>query len=157
MAFNKQSRRQKALAYVAKNPDATIDDIVKHCGVTRHYAHNIRYVSKKNAAPVTAPAAPPVAETATPPVSTAAVDPRLVRYGEFHSVAMTTQHLMMAMRSGESVPYMSAPQAEALHMIARNVAHIVNDNPNHAESWEGVASYANLIADHLRAGGHSEA
>lgn len=40
-------------------------------------------------------------------------------------------------------------QLEALEMIARKLARIINGDPNYADSWVDIADYAKLVADRL--------
>lgn len=70
---------------------------------------------------------------------------RQSQYGSFKDVADTTAALMDQFALGR----MSNVQREALHMICSKLARIANGDPNHVDSWHGIAGYATLVVDDL--------
>lgn len=72
------------------------------------------------------------------------------RYGPFSGHAKITQLLQRDMRSCIGWNNLSAPQKEALEMIAHKIGRILNGDPDYDDSWVDIAGYATLVADILQ-------
>lgn len=74
------------------------------------------------------------------------------RYGTFAGYAEISQQLKGVIRSFEAKRGcdLDPDQSEALSMICHKIAHILNGDPNYADSWVEIAGYAQLVADRLK-------
>ena len=75
---------------------------------------------------------------------------RQSQYGDFSSVADTTQMLFKSLKDGDSFEDMTSSQIEALHMICSKMARIVNGNPDYLDNWHDISGYATLIEKELK-------
>ena len=79
------------------------------------------------------------------------LDERGDRYGKFFTHSALTQSLKELIREHLAMheKVLEDDQAEALEMICTKIGRIVNGDPNHADSWQDIAGYAQLVADRL--------
>lgn len=70
-------------------------------------------------------------------------------YGEFDHNARLSQELKDIGKSHCKV-ILPAIHAEALDMIFLKISRILTGDPNHVDSWDDIAGYAKLVADHVR-------
>ena len=73
-------------------------------------------------------------------------------YGDFETEAMLIQELNTAvLYHAESVSEveLSPLHREAIHMILHKIGRIANGNPNHADSWQDIAGYAQMVVDYI--------
>lgn len=75
---------------------------------------------------------------------------RAERYGRFDRLSTISQRLKAVMFHYRKREDLSHGQAEALDMIASKVARILNGDADYTDSWDDIAGYAKLVADHLR-------
>jgi hypothetical protein len=81
------------------------------------------------------------------------------RYGKFIDHARITQELKVLIAEhtpqqrrlpdGTWIPHLAPDQQEALDMICHKIGHILNGDPNYADSWHDIAGYAQLVSDRL--------
>ncbi|CAB4120992.1 hypothetical protein UFOVP4_50 [uncultured Caudovirales phage] len=76
---------------------------------------------------------------------------RAERYGQFERLSTIAQRLKAVMFHYRKREDLSHSQAEALDMIANKLARILNGDADYTDSWDDIAGYAKLVADHLRA------
>lgn len=75
---------------------------------------------------------------------------REARYGNFAKNAALAQAIKAAFAAGERWQTLSVDESEALEMIARKVARIVNGGAaDYPDSWLDIAGYATLVANRL--------
>lgn len=70
-------------------------------------------------------------------------------YGSFAVNAQISQHLKSIVRAYKHQE-LGTIHLEALDMIFLKISRIVTGNPDHADSWDDIAGYAKLVADHVR-------
>ena len=73
------------------------------------------------------------------------LDERGERYGKFSNHAELSQKLKQAMKEKATWWNLSPSQQVSLEMIAHKIARILNGDPNFADNWHDIASYATLI------------
>ena len=72
-------------------------------------------------------------------------------HGDFALQARIAQAIEAIMAMPESNwGSLSAPQREALGLIATKIGRILAGDPDHADHWRDIAGYAQLVADTLR-------
>jgi len=71
-------------------------------------------------------------------------------YGPFISNAETTQDMYQAALNGDNAIMLKSIHKEAIHMICHKISRIVNGNCNNSDSWDDIAGYAKLVANHLK-------
>ena len=76
------------------------------------------------------------------------------RYGVFTRHAEISQQLKEVINQYQSgargcCRVLAADQQEALDMICHEIGRIMNGDPDYADSWHGIAGYAQLVADRL--------
>ena len=75
---------------------------------------------------------------------------REVTHGDFEIKAIWIQEIMENLIGLNSWEDMSADQREAIHMILVKLSRILYGNSNHADHWDDIAGYAQLIANRLK-------
>lgn len=70
-------------------------------------------------------------------------------HGPYENVAITAQHIKVAMRAGIKYEEIDPVLMESLDMIATKIARIVNGDPNVKDHWDDIAGYALLISREL--------
>ena len=70
------------------------------------------------------------------------------RYGVFTRHAEISQQLKEVINQYQT-KVLAADQQEALDMICHEIGRIMNGDPDYADSWHGIAGYAQLVADRL--------
>lgn len=71
-------------------------------------------------------------------------------YGDFMEQAGFARAIKRQMRGRPSYRHLLPDMEEALEMIAVKIARILNGDPNHTDSWDDIAGYAQLVANRLR-------
>lgn len=69
-------------------------------------------------------------------------------YGNFQGCAHIAQGLKAHIRTRGN--RLAPDQAEALEMVFHKAARILNGDPNHIDSWQDIAGYAQLVVDRLK-------
>lgn len=75
---------------------------------------------------------------------------RGARYGRFSDQARITQGLKASMCITPNWSKLTDDKKEALEMIGRKIARILNGDPNYHDSWHDIEGYARLVADTLK-------
>lgn len=70
-------------------------------------------------------------------------------HGDYTYMSGVIQDIKLTMRRGQSWEKLSAPQAEALELIATKIGRIVCGDPNFRDHWADIIGYANLIKDRI--------
>jgi len=83
---------------------------------------------------------------------TETLDARGTRYGEYSTVAGTSQFLKEIIRRGDSWHDMEPYMQESLDLICNKIARIVNGDPFYDDSWHDVGGYAKLVEIELAKG-----
>jgi hypothetical protein len=73
------------------------------------------------------------------------------RYGSFEVHATVTQSIKTVMSMSPNWESLSAPQKEALEMVAHKLGRILCGDPNYHDSWHDIIGYTKLVADTLNA------
>lgn len=81
-------------------------------------------------------------------------------YGHFINNARMTENLLAAMDGSMQLGpgpnhwlKLDADQRQALHLIATKISRLLTGDPNHVDSWQDIAGYAQLIVDRLQGKG----
>ena len=77
------------------------------------------------------------------------LEDREVTHGDFEMKAMWIQEIMENITGLYSWEDMSADQREAIHMILVKLSRILYGNSNHADHWDDIAGYAQLVSERL--------
>lgn len=75
---------------------------------------------------------------------------RETTHGDFEMKAMFIQEIMESISGLYAWEDMNADQREAIHMILVKLSRILYGNANHADHWDDIAGYAQLIANRLK-------
>ena len=84
-----------------------------------------------------------------PPTINELIAEREPRYGAFRDRAALSQSIKNIMVLADGWSKLTAPQAEALEMIALKITRILNGDPSYVDNWVDIAGYAQLVADIL--------
>lgn len=76
---------------------------------------------------------------------------RYNRYGDFASVANTTQALIDVLRCEPGWERMTADQRQAASMIFDKLARCVHGDPTYRDNWHDIVGYAKLVDDRMAA------
>lgn len=71
-------------------------------------------------------------------------------HGSFADKARVSQSIKAIVRSTGFYTYATPAQCEAVDMIAHKLARIVAGNPEHRDSWDDIAGYAELAAREIK-------
>ncbi len=75
---------------------------------------------------------------------------RRPKYGTFAIRAKLCQEIKTVFEYGDNWGSLSDDKKESLEMIANKISRILNGDPNHKDSWDDIAGYAQLVADTLK-------
>jgi hypothetical protein len=75
---------------------------------------------------------------------------REVTHGDFEMKSMWIQEIMQNLIGLNSYEAMEADKKEAIHMILVKLSRIIYGNHDHADHWDDIAGYAELVANRLK-------
>jgi hypothetical protein len=78
------------------------------------------------------------------------LEEREATHGSYENVAITAQHIKIAMRAGINYEEIDPVLMESLDMIASKISRIVNGDSNYKDHWDDIAGYALLISKELK-------
>ena len=81
------------------------------------------------------------------PTTDTLITERQKTHGDFSDSACIAQDLKTRMVATGVWIDLTAPQREALEMIAHKIGRILAGNPNFRDHWDDIAGYAKLAAD----------
>ena len=67
------------------------------------------------------------------------------RYGDFADHAIIAQNIQDVLRNTNGWERLSAPQRQALTVIADKIARILSGDPYYQDNWHDIAGYAILV------------
>jgi len=146
------TKTEKIKAYLAENPDASVNGVAKKFSVSAPYIYTLRKKLQAGAIlPLPMKAPEPLLKALEPTPVDKVLDARAVNYGTFADGARLMQSIKRtlsdhAQKHGKTF---ADDQWEALEMIVHKMARIVNSNPDNHDSWVDIAGYAMLVADRL--------
>lgn len=78
------------------------------------------------------------------------LESRRKTHGDFPTQSFVAQAIKAALEYGEKWHELNVVQKEAIQFIASKMSRIVSGNPNHKDSWQDIAGYAELVAKELK-------
>lgn len=156
----KLSRAEKIRRYIAKNPGASVKEVMQACIASAQQVYGIMAKLKNDAKNAASAEVVPVVAAPVPKAKPKSTDvaqtlkERGDKYGTFVGHAHVTQTLKRAIYEHAKAhgKEFTDDQVEALDMICHKLGRIVNGDPNYADSWIDIAGYAKLVADRLETG-----
>jgi len=66
-------------------------------------------------------------------------------YDEFTQILTELKYVQIQRKKNDWTYY----QSEAMNMILLKIARLINGDPNHVDTWQDIAGYAQLVVDIL--------
>ena len=67
------------------------------------------------------------------------------RYGDFADHAIIAQNIQDVLRNTNGWERLSAPQRQALTVIADKIARILSGDPTYVDNWHDIQGYSKLV------------